>query len=574
MGDLNPNASNPLGMEPHFYRSQTVPLDGSRIAVATRIRPGAASIDAVHKRLASVDAAPGLGIEIVSTLQPATSLTEFVPAGTITLDPLLSWVDQGGAAPAAADVDEPYNPAEYVRNANATSKGVPIRIRADGTSPGTGGLASQRILSIVGGAVMFLRDIDDTARTVDTRFFLRLNGVNYYGPTQEVRRGKWRRKEELARWHFNPDRDTTLGVLNMPWTLERADDIIDTGDADGIGFELSGRVASAGFRLSSFFIRVHHCTENRIACYYTDDAPRPGWVQYDLRGPDSSGGAFGAVGSESADTYYWLVVSCPYAQTGERATTQLVRQVGATLSDAASQNDREHRRAYRLTLSGPAGVPDDSRADDGAVDAPDEMLGFLLDDGGSIISQSQPYEEADELRVDNQADALFMQQFTTVGAINVAAIRIPVRWWEDTRPDAPLIVKLRTTAGAGAPPQGSLVATAMLDPADIESLIDYQDVQLRFDVTAALGAATAYHITVESDATETQGWAVPRDDTRSDHIGTATTTAEIQGATIGGTTDSYLADGTADDRYDLPACLIAPPSGPDALAATALGAAE
>lgn len=578
MGDFNPNADNPLHFEPRVYAGRAVLLDNRRAAVATRIRPGAQSIDLVHKRLLSVVGTPGIGVEIVSSLQPTVSETTFVPAGNVTLDPLTSWLDQGGAAPAAADIDEPYNDAEYVRNNGAVSRDARIRIRVDATSPGTGTLSGQRILALTGGATAKVRDIDGNAGEVRARHFLRLNSANYFGPGKILRRtGRMKRHENLAQWFFNPDEDTGLGVLNLPWTNERVDDILDSGDADGMGFEIGGKLADAGFRLSSFWITVRHCTENRIACFYSESAPRNGWQPFTLRGPDSSGGAFAAVGSESANTYYWLVVSCPYAKKDDMAIVNLLRHVGTDLSTSASDNTREHRRGYTLRFRDPAGVPDDDAEDGGVIPADGdgrEFLGFLLDDGGSILSQSQAYDDVDQLTL-HRSSSVTAQQVRTGGARSYGAVRFPFRWQDPlTRPDAALTVQLRTTDGTGAQPAGSLLATATINPRDFDNVSDWRDEQIKLDVSTPLTAATTYHLVFASSATSGRGWIIPVGDTNSNDIGVTTTVAQIEGASAGGQTTSYVLAGTADDRFDIPVQLIGATDPPQNLVAVAEAAVE
>jgi len=75
-----------------------------------------------------------------------------------------------------------------------------------------------------------------------------------------------------------------------------------------------------------------------------------------------------------------------------------------------------------------------------------------------------------------------------------------------------------------------------------------------------------------SGAHSWKAWRLFRLDSRSDLV-TLTTAAEVQGATQGGTADSYFTAGVEDDRYDLPVALVAAPAAPAGLTVTPRAAA-
>ena len=164
------------------------------------------------------------------------------------------------------------------------------------------------------------------------------------------------------------------------------------------------------------------------------------------------------------------------------------------------------------------------------------------------------------------------QQITTAAQTDYIGVEVAVGWSDASRPDAPLVVEVRSGT-AGAVGDGTLLATGYVWPEDV-NVASGTRLVARFASAATHAATTQYHIRVSSATSPNAGWRVWVGDTRSDDIGSGTTLAEIEGASQGGQTDSFVDPlGTVLDRYDWPCCLVAAGSAPSSPAATAYAAA-
>lgn len=159
--------------------------------------------------------------------------------------------------------------------------------------------------------------------------------------------------------------------------------------------------------------------------------------------------------------------------------------------------------------------------------------------------------------------ANFGQQITTAAATAYAGVKLPIGWATGVRPNAPLVVTVQTGAGSltGA---GSTVATGSL-PVSALDAADYVDFVIPF--AAVYTNVLNVQAFVRLSCAGSIGWKVAVLDTRSNTV-TTTTAAEVQGASQGGTTDSFFTGGTEDDRYDIPVAFIASPAAPTGFTAT------
>lgn len=159
------------------------------------------------------------------------------------------------------------------------------------------------------------------------------------------------------------------------------------------------------------------------------------------------------------------------------------------------------------------------------------------------------------------------QQITDAASTAYVGVRLPLAWYGALPPDAALTVEVRSGTAA-AEGRGTLQATAYVFPDDVPAS------GARVDALFAGGAwtsagTTQYVVRLSSPAARGRGWKVFRGDTRSDQIISGTTLAEIEGASQGGQTDSYISEtAVVQDRYDIGCALIAAVSGAASLAAS------
>ena len=568
MGDWNLNTPNPRGMESRLAVARIVRLDSPTKAVAMRFKPGNVTIDPMHLYLSGVSGTPGLLLEHVDSLTPDSAVTieRHRPRSTATAATVTAtnWTDNGGGAVDAADIDDEFSTSTFARNSTVISRNTAHTIQVD-RSEGLAIPASKRVLWVTVWATVWLRkDFDGNDRTVDVQGYLSLNGANYRGDRVEVRRTRRFIQVPLHTWHLNPDVDTGLDVLDQPWTKERVDHVLGT-DTDAWGMRVFGRAAINGFRVAALGVDVAYVTENRRSNFAQANTPRVGWFEYDVYGADSSGAGRSAVAAASANDWDWVVVSCPKASPVDYVDVPVLRPLAYLPAAAATDTLTEHREASELSLTSPGGVQNPNIAADTIANG--EMIGVLFQTSGgaTIQEQSQPFVEADTATIDSNSGTI-AQEITTDSSVptgGYGGVGFPARWaTPGARPDQPLLVILETNAG-------SELTRAVVQPDEVASNF-MADLVARFAAAQALSTATKYRVKFQSSATDGFGYIVPKLDTRSDRI-TTTTAAEVQGASVNGTTDSFY-DGSADDRYDLPVALLAAPDAPTGFTATVLAA--
>lgn len=555
MGDYNPNANNPLGLETRLLTRRDVVLDSPLVAVAQRVKTGAITLARDHVLIRQVQGTPAFAVDYVTELAPATTTTIYTNKTETTGEVSTGWQDQAGGTVEVADVSDPYNDASYVRNTSAQSRTGQLPIKFRGNDAGA--LTGRRVLRVRIGATVQLRRVTDNAQTVLIAGGFTINAVDYYAPARSVAKtqaNSFQRIDDLATFYFNPE-------TGLPWTAAEIDDVLDTADADTYNFYVQGKLAAAGFRLSAYWVEVVHCAENRVGYHHQTQAPRLGWQEM----PGS--GTLAGTSLLSANTYYWRVVSAPRATSKDLFTVAVERGLW-TPAVLATETTTEHRQASVLALVAPGGV---AGANPGDVSTKtDEMVGGYLTESTApaILSQSQPYADVPTRTLNSASPANIGQQLTGGAGLTYAGVVLAIGWENlAVRPTGPLIVEVRSGVGAISG-GGSLHATAVIDP-DALPTGAIQEHQAGLLASFA-SAAVQYHVILRSSAAPGSGWATVKNDVRTDLTMTGTTIAEVEGATFGGQTDSYIEAGSAFDRYDVPVALLAAPSPPRNLTATVL----
>ncbi len=156
------------------------------------------------------------------------------------------------------------------------------------------------------------------------------------------------------------------------------------------------------------------------------------------------------------------------------------------------------------------------------------------------------------------------QQETTDSAEDYLGISLAPLWAGSTRPDGPLVIEVRSGLGAGIG-DGSLLATALVQPDDVPSPSGAVVDAVYVDGLTAHAAATQYHWRIWSAASPNAGWALGVLDTGSDKV-VGTTVNEVEGASHGGQADVFVSPfGTPLARFDLPAHFVGAIGGPSNL---------
>lgn len=551
MGNYNPNTPAARGMEERYLSSFEAPMLGSGLyAVQLRTRPGAVTPSAAHLLLPTVVGAPGIGISLVDTQQPPVTTTDFFP-GSDTGSTVINAEDQGGAALNFSDVNDPNDATDYARNDRNLGQNGSSFIAFRGNNAGA--LSGRRILRVQLVALMLNLRSTDNAVQLPIIGSVTMGGAEQLGLWRTVRKGDAFRQITVADWKLSP-------ATGIPWTVTEVDNIISAANADTMNLRWYGKAADQTARCSAYWLRVDHCAENRHGQFYKRGSLREGWDRYALAS---------VPGALSANTWYWWEIGAMESSIEQGFTLAAVVPSTHPTQDP-TDNTKDHRQGSVVLTSGPGGA---------GLTGPDKILtsdvqgAVLLETSGAVINaDSQAYGAVIPDFVGVYLGTAFRtgQQVTTDSSQPVggyAGVTLPVGWWDTSqRPTRPLIIEVRSGAGAINPGGGVLEATATLIPE--WSQPDVADTFVAFDGgNVTLANSTQYHAHVFSDAVASFGqnaWRVPRDDSRSDAIlsGSGTSSAQVQGATQGGTTDSWFNGGAADDRYDVPLALIAPPAPP------------
>lgn len=525
MGDWIPSSPTVRGTEWLPTTAARRRLSSPLQALAMRIRPGAVTPTNLHVHV-EPDGDPGIAVEIVSSLAPTVTREAHLP-GTDTGATTTSWVDAAAAAANYSDVDDPANVAEYVMNNTSVGRSGQLALLFRGNSTA---LAAKRINAVTLEATVIVRKVDGNDTTIRIDGGFDIAGTRYWTGGQSARRSG---KPVKLTWTH-----TTNPATGVPWTLANVNALVATTATDEWGIRLRGRAASGGVRVVGLRLLVDAAPENRFGYYYSTTAPANGWNELALTAPAAL----------SANTWYYAVVA-PLRDTGG-LTVPTVAAPGVVAAASASASTGEHRRGYAVTLAAPGGTGTTTTA------RPGELLPALLDTG-AINSQSASWVDLTWVPI-NAAAAIgagFGTEITTAASTTYGGIAVPVAWEDPARrPRQPLTINVRT--GTLTDSGGVLVGTATLYPDDVDDGLP-RVALARFPAGVSFASTSSHRLFFSCAATK--GWKVPSLDSRSDLV-TGTTAAEVQGATFGGTTDSRILAGAEDDRYDIPAALIATPA--------------
>lgn len=556
MGDFNPNTQL-IGNESPFTSSANYTLDSPNKAVAMRFRPGAGTLANFYVWLANVVGNPGLAIEVVDSLSPAIDQSNIEYPGSDTGAVTTGWQDSSGGALNFGDINDRYNytAPHNGRNTSSLALGgsLPMSFRG---SKAAGAYANKRVLFLRHSAYVINTltgyPVTISAFNVPITADLNIGSVQYSSPRRTAPLNnvpQW--MDPLYDWLFNP-------ATSLPWTVAALENIITTTGGDRFGITPYGNLAALAFWPLAFWLNPFIAVENRHGFFYTKNTPGAGWNKI----------AMGSTTAELANTWYWAIVSCPYANPGNYATIPILSEADSPETILASGTG-EHRKSQTLVLTSPAGIPSSS-ASPGVVDQPKTMIPLMWDTGGAPVSQSQPYAQVAKTTINRATVANTGQQITSVGGATVVGVR-GVFGYETVgvRPDQPLILTLKSGAGAisGA---GATLATATLRPED------YADGALAvalFDLGAVpIAGTTQYTVIVSSNASVGKGWTITYGDTRSDLVtaalGAGPSVATVEGASQGGQTDTVVAGGVQFTRFDYQLAIVTAPAGPASLTVT------
>lgn len=542
MGLMNPNSPTYRGLEPRCRsaRSRVISVGSG---AAQRFRPGAATVygfDAFFNTW--TPSSGGLAFEVLSQLTVSNKVTLTVyPASDVAGTG--NWIRGTGAGTWFSHVDDQNNAASgtnYIYD-NGHSPFVPVGpIDFRG---GVGSLAGKRILSVTFNCYAAIGATPGS----QLNLFFNLGGSRYpaifLGPGSEgVGAGVF---APLRSWKF-----TTNPATGVPWTAAEVDSFITGAGGNSFGVEVPSGPAGNLHYLFGLWLDVTYCDENRVlSAYTTTPGTGPGWV-----------GVLGASGGValSNNTWYYAVAY----SLGNVGTMPILSYPEVLEAAAASDTTKEHRKVYDLAV-GDGGQVLTATPTTGDF-APLNL--WAANTGNTLNASAWPYAEADAIDVYNGAPAANLgQEITCTAAQTYGGVKLGLAWQSATvRPNAPLIIEVRTTSFTG-----TVQCTATVDPDDIVSGAS-RDWQQAFDAAVTPGAAQVF-VTIRSLATNGKGWRVFALDTRSDlkFSTMAQAASHFEAETMNGTTDAAsLASSTRNTRYDLSVALVQAPAFAGSLTAT------
>jgi len=557
MGDYNRQSPTLLGSEWRPQTSRNIVLSALNRGVAQRFVPGNVTAASWDAYLSTITGSPGLAIEIVSTLTPTLDTPVDRFPGTNTGATKSDWVDEASGTSDYTDVDQKtFDGTHYLQPNTAAESDLMFRAASSITSGKRVVSITQNLLArwpgvAAGGVNGFFYSSGGGTAYPGIKGQVNLGGVNYpTGLVVAAPSSQFATYSSPAMW-LNPS-------TNKPWTLTDANTLCN--GTDEFGINRASSIYTSEVNVTGLWLTVQTCAENRVACYYTRTGQTLGWQKYALIHPDTGG----TISAFSANTYYWLVMYLLNTEGGASLTLPALKDTNLILTTAASGSTGDHRQSYNVVLS--SGVVTDSEANPG-----EHIPGMLVTSAPAVSNESTPYIALTPLEVSTGPS----QQVTATSGTTYGGVRLNVGW-ESTNlrsgtaaPDAPLLIEIRKGAGAETG-TGTLSATATVNPDKLLSG-GFQDIQVPFDA-AFVSTSSQYYVFFRSAASTDRSWVVGQLDTRSDNV-TTVTAAEVQGQSVGGTTDSYVdTSGTADDRYDIPVLLIPSVSAPASPTATVLAA--
>lgn len=565
MADFNPNTPTIRGMEwrPDRIRQWLGDSPNKGLLLRFKNTAGAVAAPNIDQFFSGFLADPGMAAEILtSPTVPAITKLTYYPA-TATGAVIANWQNFAGGALLFSDLDDNGDTNDGARNtaAIAVSPGNYLQWRSLGPNVP----ANSRIVDVRIKCVARLL-------TSNGKSCVLVPSVNIAGANYELGGGKTVPAD--SKWRtYNLCDDFPIEGLSFgsayleptgtvgPWTLAQVNAIVN--GTDEWGLVVYGLVSTAQtLQIASLILEVRYVAETRMG-----SGTGKGWYSVALppglppTWDETSPGGVAMV----ANTWYWLHIFPFIRAGGGRYFTMPIIGSDPTRvieAQSAAETLTEHRKLYE-TIVTPNGVLLQV-----SPQGVGEFIPALFETAAAISSQSQPYVELDLLDFYTGALANTGTEITTAAATNYDGISLVVGWQDQAqRPDAPLVIEVRSGAG-GLTGAGVLVGTASIQPTDLATG-GLQEFFLAFAAGVLnLALNTQYFVRFSSTATNGKGWRTPVLDTRTDITVGIPTVAEIQGATQGGTTDSYFTAGVEDDRYDMAVAFVQRPVAPAGITAT------
>lgn len=531
MGDWNPNNPGLVGDEVRFTSSRSSQIGGATSGWAFRFRgPGGGNITGLAAYLASVgNGGSGFGGEIVNTLTVTTSTTTVFP-GTDTGKNVVNQASQTAWGNADGSTPVLYTSVAQNNNDSLFAKNV---FGVDTTS----NLAFRGNIAALTGVRILNVQVWARAKVVPgngSAWLVPMLSNNTVGTTTQIAQGGFQ-NYLLGSFTLNP-------ATAVAWTLSDVNAMISTTATTTFGCQGSFNSTPGNVGVAGIWLVITTCPENRIGNFYISN-PAVGWNHVSLSN----------VAAQLANTWYWAVLWADKADSSNSLVTNVLSAPTIVVPSSASGTG-EHRQFYEVAISGAGGVTAINRQTTGEIGA------LLLDQSGTYITQGDPYAAYSTVA---PASSNPPAQTITMPAQSYTGIKVAVGWaTQNVLPDQPLTVEIRSTSYGG-----TLIATATINPTTIPAPGAVQDVYVSFPSTFAASAAQ-YWVRFVSSAVN--NWAIPLLDTASNSIVSGITAANIEGQSVGGTTDTYVQPGgSAASRYDIPVTVASAPQAPGSITVTA-----
>lgn len=449
----NPSSPRVRGVEWLPYLAGSVSLDRQDTCVAMSMEQTASETIGEIRVLVTEVPTPGgyYTLEVYdneSAVPTAPFVNRVTPnadvSGTGTFS--TTWRNQlnSGTAIYQAVDDTTLNTSDYIHIDNARA-GTPYVFRI------ANAVTTDRPLAVTLGVVAKL---GYAAAAASLRFGLRIDGINYLGPTGFGRLNRqW--QTYTYTWRINP-------ATQKAW---RASEIQALSTTDALFIEPSATAANREARIAQIFVDTNLTAENRLA-RGTTRIDAPGWVSFTMTTP--SGGAWT---KDGADRHLYTL----------RKVTPLGRIVVPTLTgDAAPPN---------ATGYSPKLDPNLFHVTDMGAPKP-TVFGMLQRTTAPAISDdSQPYGLLGTATTHTSATIATTQSFTGV-AEPFGSVRFLVRPGNDLPANNPLTVELRRSS------DNYLMGSATLTRTAARSLPDLGDgwrmARVSFTSPPTLTAASYY----------------------------------------------------------------------------------
>lgn len=276
----------------------------------------------------------------------------------------------------------------------------------------------------------------------------------------------------------------------------------------------------------------------------------------------------------TAATYYYAVQSQVSWTSKSKILIDLLQDTALQVTTLASATGI-HRSVYNLVFTNTGSfVPAVASQTTG------EIMPLLIYSGATaatVNAESQPYASLSAINGGEvRSGAGCAQQITSPGVTTYLAVRVDVARFNDKKdPDQPLSIEIRH-GGGSTTGGGTLDASALIYPRDLVGT-GRKPTTIEVPFIASFNStATQYVVYFRSASTTGRGWTVVLLECADNLLGHGVTSAELAGASVGGSTDAFLPNsGTASATMtqDSPAALCAPPTGLSNITATPTAAA-